>query len=117
MNKAIHLFVFMIVIAGCANEPIVDRRGVDESKYQQDLAECRSYASQVDTPGETAKSGAIGAAVGVAVGAIVGNSHDAKRGAGIGAVAGGGRGLNKAEHRKEKIMFRCLQGRGYRVLG
>jgi len=117
MNKAIHLFVFFIVMAGCASEPIVDRRGVDESKYQRDLADCRSYASQVDTAGETAKSGAIGAAVGVAVGAIVGNSHDAKRGAGIGAVAGGSRGFNKAEHRKEKIMFRCLQGRGYRVLG
>lgn len=117
MNKAIHLLVFLMVIAGCASEPIVDRRGVDESKYQQDLAECRSYAAQVDTTGETAKSGAIGAAVGVTVGAIVGNSHDAKRGAGLGAVAGGSRGFSKSEHRKEKIMFRCLQGRGYRVLG
>ena len=105
------------LIAGCASEPIVDRRGVDEAAYQRDLAECRGYASEVDTVGETVKDGAIGAAVGGIFGAIWGDSHTAGQGAGTGAVAGGGKGLTRAERRKEKVMYRCMQGRGYKVLG
>ncbi len=107
----------MLVLSGCANEPIVDRRGIDEATYEADLAGCRSYASQVDTAGETAKAGAIGAAIGASVGAIIGNSRDVEKGAGIGAVAGGTKGFSKAEHRKEKVMYPCLKSRGYQVLG
>ena len=105
------------LMMGCANEPIVDRRGVDEAQYQDDLVECHSYANQVDTAGETAKGGAIGVAVGASIGAIFGNSHDAERGAGTGALVGGAKGFRKAEHRKEKVLHRCMKSRGYRVFG
>jgi len=47
----------------------------------------------------------------------LGNSDDAEQGAGIGAVAGGAKGFRKAEHRKEKILYRCMETRGYRVFG
>lgn len=117
MKAAVVTIGTLAILVGCANEPIVDRRGVDEHKYQADLAECRSYAGQVDTVGETAKGGAIGAAIGASIGAIIGDSHDAEQGLGIGAIAGGSKGFSKAEHRKEKVMYRCMKARGYQVLG
>ena len=111
------VFLMSLVVTGCANDPIIDHRGVNEAAYQRDFAECQSYAREVDTVSETIKDGAIGAAVGGAVGAILGDGHDARRGAGVGAVAGGGKGLTKAEQRKERVLYRCLQGRGYKILG
>lgn len=117
MKAGVFSFGVLLFLTGCANDPIVDKRGVDESKYQADLAECRYYAGQVDTAGETAKAGAIGAAIGASIGAIIGDSRDVEQGVGIGAVAGGSKGFNKAEHRKEKVMYRCMKSRGYRVFG
>jgi outer membrane lipoprotein SlyB len=115
MRKILPLAV--LGLGACAHEPIIDRKGVDENAYQRDLAECRAYAAEVDTVGETVKSGAVGAAVGGAVGAILGNGHDARRGVGVGTVAGGGKGLTESERRKQRVMYRCMEGRGYRVLG
>jgi hypothetical protein len=115
--KTIPLLAVVTLAAGCASEPIVDQRGVDENAYQRDLAECRAYAAEVDTVGETLKGGAVGAAVGGVFGAIWGDRNMVERGAGTGAVAGGGQGLTEAEGRKEKVMYRCLRGRGYKVLG
>lgn len=104
-------------LAGCANDPIVDMRGVDAEKYGQDLAECEQYARQVNTGGEAAEQAAVGAVVGGAIGAILGDSHTAERTAGVGAVSGATRGAERAEHRKERVLHSCLRGRGYRVLG
>ena len=109
--------VSVVLLAGCASDPIIDRKGVDERAYQQDLAECRAYAAEVDTTSETIKGGAVGAAVLGTVGAIFGDSNRAERGAGAGAVLGGSRGMTEAEERKERILYRCMKGRGYRVLG
>lgn len=117
MIKTVMFISLPLLLMGCANEPIVDRRGVDEAQYQGDLAECRSYAHQVDTAGETAKAGAVGVAIGASVGAILGNSQDAEKGAGVGAVAGGTKGFRKAENRKEKVFYRCMKSRGYRIFG
>lgn len=111
------IFPGALLVIGCATEPIIDREGINEAAYQQDLAECRDYANEVNTPAETVKGGAIGAAVGTAVGAILGDRHEAGRGAGIGTVAGGGQGLTEAERRKKRILYRCMKGRGYRLLG
>ena len=111
------LAIAVLGLGACAHEPIVDRKGVDEAAYQRDLAECRTYAAEVDTVGETVKGGAVGAVVGGTVGAILGNGHDAGRGAGIGSVAGGGKGLTRSERRKQRVIYRCMEGRGYRVLG
>jgi len=117
LKKLTCVVVLIGLASGCANEPIVDRKGVNEARYQADLTECHSYANQVDTAGETAKHGAIGAAVGATVGAIIGNSSTVERGAGVGAVAGGTKGFTKAERRKQRVLYRCLEQRGYHVLG
>ena len=117
MKNILLVGMVAMVCAGCAHEPIVDRKGVNEIQYQADLSECRTYAEQVNTAGETAKHGAIGAAVGATVGAVIGNSDTAGRGAGVGAIAGGGKGFSKAEQRKQRVVYQCLRNRGYRVLG
>jgi len=114
MKNLIPLF---ILIAGCANDPIVDRGGHNEVEYKKDLAECRTYADEVSTLGEAAEHGAIGAVVGGVFGAVLGNGNAAQRGVGAGAVSGGTSGAVGAETRKERILYRCLKGRGYKVLG
>ena len=104
-------------LVGCVNEPIVDKRGVNPVQYEADLAECRAFADEVNTPAEVAEHGAIGAAVGGTLGAVFGNSRSAGKGAGGGAVIGGTKGADRAVQRKERVLFNCLRGRGYRVLG
>ena len=58
------------------DEPIIDRKGVDMSRYYADKAECEVYANEVRT-GEKVARGAVGGAV--VGGAIV-----------VGVVSGGG---------------------------
>lgn len=107
----------LVLLAGCANDPIVDMQGVDKREYRKDLAECREYAEQVKAGQEAAKGGAIGAVIGGAIGAAIGNSDTAERIAGAGAVSGASKGAARAEYRKERVVHNCLRGRGYKVLG
>ncbi len=111
------LLVGLLVLAGCANEPIVDTKGVNPAQYQQDLAECREYAARVDTGTAAATGAAVGAAVGGVLGAVIGDSDDAQRGAGVGAVSGGTNAALSAEERKRRVLYNCLRQRGYKVLG
>ena len=107
----------ILLLAGCAHDPIVDMQGVNQQQYRQDLYECRQYAQQVNTGQEVAKHAAVGAAVGGALGAIVGNHHTAREYGGIGAVTGSAKGARQAERRKQRVLYNCLRGRGYKVLG
>ncbi len=52
------LIVATALLAACTttDEIIIDRKGVDPAKYEQDLAECRAYSSEVKT-GEKAARG------------------------------------------------------------
>lgn len=114
-----------LVLAGCAQsyQPVVDMKGVDTAKYQQDLYECRQYAEQV-SPVERAAGGALlGAAGGAALGAITGglaSGVSAGSGAALGAATGGAvgagvGGVTGIEQQKQ-IIDNCLRGRGYNVL-
>lgn len=106
-----------LALAGCARDPvIVDTKGTDMARYQQDRAECESYADQVSTGAKTAKSAGFGAAVGAAIAAIFGDSKSVARGAGTGGVLGGARGVVEGEGEKDQVLRNCLRGRGYRVL-
>lgn len=110
-------------MTGCAgnrtfvDEPIIDRKGVDLSRYYADKAECEVYANEVRT-GEKVARGAIGGAVvGGAIGAIVNRGgNSAERGAGVGAVTGGVRGAQEGVRETERVVKQCLRGRGYKVL-
>lgn len=106
----------ILVLGACsgAQGPIIDTKGVDMSAYNQDLAECETYSTQVSTGKAVGKGAAGGAAVGAAVGAIAGGS--AGKGAGIGAVTGGAQSARISDREKAEVVRNCLRGRGYKVL-
>lgn len=107
----------LVVVAGCASSGsgiVIDKKGVDMSRYDQDLAECQEYAKEVES--KTGSSAAGGAVVGGAVGAIFGGSSGAARGAGAGAVVGTARGSSTTSHEKQTVVKNCLRNRGYKVL-
>ena len=110
-------------LTGCASnrpfvdEPIIDRKGVDMSRYYADKEECEAYADEVRTGEKVARGAVGGAVVGGAIGAIVNRGPDSTaRGAGVGAVTGGVRGAQEGVRETERVVKQCLRGRGYRVL-
>jgi len=114
----------ILALTGCATAytPVIDTKGIDMVKYQQDLSECRALSDQVDAAEDGATDALIGAGIGAAAGAALGAiSGDAgigaATGATLGAFGGGGAGTMNALDRKKNIMNNCLSGRGYKVLG
>ena len=94
------LFALALIfwVSGCASnrpfvdEPIIDRKGVDMSRFYVDKAECEAYANEVRT-GEKVVRGVLGGAVaGGAAGAILNRGPDSRSVVPAGAVAGGVRG-------------------------
>ena len=118
MKKSLIAMSAAVLVLGCTttDEIIIDRKGVDMARYEQDLAECRGYGSEVKTEEKAVRGAASGAVVGGAIGAVVGGSDDAAKGAGVGAITGGARGVSQGERQEVEVVKRCLRGRGYRVL-
>lgn len=111
------LAVAFALLGGCASDNvIVDTKGSDMTRYEQDRRECEAYADQVSTGKQAAKSAGFGAAIGAAIAALFGDSRAVVRGAGTGGVLGGAQGAVKGEGEKEQVLRNCLSGRGYRVL-
>ena len=113
------------ITSGCANgyrdyaapkQIIIDSKGVDMDAYYDDLGDCERYAQHVDVSAETTEGVVKGAVLGGVMGAVLGNHKTAERSAGAGAVLGGVKGNQRARHEQERIVRRCLSGRGYRVL-
>ncbi|HEX7007511.1 MAG TPA: glycine zipper family protein [Alphaproteobacteria bacterium] len=122
-TRSVVLSVVALALAACARsyEPIVDMKGVDQARYQQDLAECRAYAEQVSPAGEAAAGGLLGAGVGAALGAIVGAfgggaGSGAALGAGVGGVGGAASGGLRGASGQKQVIKNCLSRRGYAVL-
>lgn len=111
------------LVVGCAEtyRPIVDTKGADMSSYEQDLSECRGYASQV-SPAKSALGGAVlGGAAGGALGAVGGAftgrpGFNAARGAALGGTGGLLAGGYKGAQDQTHVVRNCMRGRGYRVL-
>ena len=123
MPRLLLFLLSTLILASCSsiedltgNNPIIDTQGVNVARYEADLLQCQNYADEVAIA-QKAGSGAVsGAVVGGVFGAVVGNSDTAKKGAGIGAVGGGARGVGEGIRERERVIKRCLIGRGYRVL-
>ena len=107
--------VATLAVASCAAQPnpIIDTKGVDMAAYRRDLAECTRYAGEVPMAAGAAKGAAAGGAYGAAVGSINGRAAE---GAGTGAISGAAWSLLEADREKQRIVKRCVAGRGYRVL-
>jgi outer membrane lipoprotein SlyB len=118
MKRWIVAALVLLPLGACTttDEIIIDRKGVDMSRYEQDLAECRGYSSEVKSGEKAARGAASGAVVGGLVGAVIDGGDGAARGAGVGAVTGGAKGVSRGEQEEVRVVKRCLSGRGYRVL-
>jgi uncharacterized protein YcfJ len=117
----ISLIVSAVLLTACAGaevRPIVDMSGVNEARYEKDLAECQDYAKQATGMGGTAAKGAgAGAVVGGLLGLVTGsNTTGIVQAAGAGAVIGGAGGAYKGNDSQEAVVKKCLVGRGYKVL-
>jgi outer membrane lipoprotein SlyB len=109
--------VFLIGCAGANYRPIVDNKGVDLNRYEADLSECQSYATQTAGAAQSAAAGAaVGAILGAAVAAAAGSSYDRDASARVGALSGAVGAGAGGERNQKNIINRCLTGRGYRVL-
>ena len=115
MKRLLSVIALVACTSACTttDEIIIDKQGVDMSRYDQDLAECKSYATEVQTGKKVAKGAASGAVVGGLIGAITG---DAGKAAGVGAVTGGAKGASEGSEDEVDVVKRCLRGRGYKVL-
>lgn len=111
-SSALMIVLSASLLAGCANDPIVNRTGVDEVTYQQDLNECEGYADQVKVAQKAGGGAAAGAAAGALIGVIVGAT---KRGAGVGAVQGGTAGTIDGVRERRRVVRNCLRDKGYSV--
>jgi hypothetical protein len=124
MNRFWVLLSVLLFITGCSNghrygapdRVIIDTLGVDPYQYEVDLADCEDYAAQVNVSERTAGGALEGAVVGGVIGAVLGNHETAERSAGAGAVLGGVKSNKRARYEQDRIVKRCLKGRGYRVL-
>jgi len=104
------------LVAACAQQPIIDTKGVNIAQYEQDKKECSAYAEQVSVAQKAGTGAVAGAAVGAVIGAAVGNSDTAARGAGIGAASGAAKGTGRGISEKQRVVRNCLRHRGYAVL-
>lgn len=123
MRELSLIFTLMLVNTACSsieeltgNKPIIDSQGVNLVQYGIDLDQCELYANDVAVAQKAGAGAVSGAVVGGVFGAVVGNSNTAQKGAGIGAVGGGARGVGEGIRERERVIKRCLIGRGYRVL-
>ena len=122
MSKLWASIAVVLFLTGCASgygQPdkiIVDTLGVDPYQYQVDLADCEEYAGQVDVADRTTEGTVEGGVVGAVLGAVLGDHNTAQRSAGAGAVLGGVKSNKSARHEGDRIVKRCLKGRGYKVL-
>lgn len=113
----------MLSLLGCAEmgsnvQPIIDTKGVNMNKYEQDLQECQSIATQqLGVVPVAVKGAGAGAAIGGLVGLVAGgNKTNIIRDAGVGAVIGSATGAHSGNESQEQVVKRCLIGRGYKVL-
>ena len=116
-------FSVISLLSGCAAttganyRPIIDSKGVDFNRYEADLRECQSFATQTASAAQSAAAGAIaGAVLGAALAAAAGGGYSRTSTARVGAVSGAvGAGV-EGERNQRTIINRCLAGRGYSVL-
>ena len=103
--------------SGANYRPIVDNKGVDQNRYESDLRECQSYATQTAGAADSAAAGAVaGALLGAVLAGAAGKNYSRSSSARVGAVSGAvGAGV-EGERNQRTIINRCLAGRGYRVL-
>lgn len=111
----------LLALTGCAttnygpnpNYSLIDPRGVNPYRYEQDFKECNALAEQTNTLASTIG----GALLGIAAGAVIGGAYGNQRGGmAAGSSMGGFYGSQSADNEKHMVLRRCLANRGYAVI-
>jgi outer membrane lipoprotein SlyB len=110
-----------LAVTACSYAPVVDKDGVNEAKYEKDLAACQSIADKADTTsgaaGQAATNTLVGTAIGALAGAITGNTRVGAIGGAAGGVTTGiTQGYQQSAQMSAEIVKKCLTKRGYSVL-
>ena len=127
--KLSFIAVLSLGISACATSganvvPVID--APNSPQLQADLGECQTLAAQYNSSdNDTALAAVVGAGLGALIGGTINNSYRRNRfsgnnalaGAAIGGAAGLGYGAYNSEDKKADIVYRCMAGRGYKVLG
>lgn len=109
---------------GANTVPIIDAQ--HNPQFNTDLAQCQALASQRAVLGDEALASAlVGAGFGALAGSSFGGRPFSNRGRGenalAGALAGGAAGTAvgafQGRQAQADIVYRCMAGRGYRILG
>lgn len=97
--------------------PIVDMQGVDPTRYQADLNDCRRYAGIIDR-NANAWGGALAGVIigGVLAAALGGDSRTIDQSASLGGLAGMSRAENTSAATQQRVLINCMAGRGYKTL-
>ena len=121
---ALSLGMSACATGGANAVPIID--APNSPQLQADLAQCQSLAAQYNgTGGDALAAAAVGAGLGALTGSSFGGRPFSNRGRGenalagalAGAAAGTGVGIFQAQGKQADIVYRCMAGRGYRILG
>jgi len=121
-TKIVAAILAASLLAGCASvpqqdQPVIDTKGVDPAKYAQDSADCNKFAG-VEDPTKRAMTGAVaGAIIGGILGVIIAGPRGAAFGAELGGLHGGVGGGAAGMVRQRMIVYNCMIGRGYHVIG
>lgn len=137
MRKIFSALILSLLVFSCSYEPILDEnqkyRMTPQDQIDEDVKQCKERADnhlkgrKLKRAGKQAvRSSATGAIVGGALGLFLGGSgralaRGAGIGAGVGAVAGAasvaGEGKLSKDQIKQRYVNRCLNEKGYSVLG
>lgn len=124
MRSILAISVLLLMTACVSSyQPVVDLKGRQTGQYQQDLFECQQLAQQSSPWAQSAETGLGGALLGAALGAVTGAflpGYSAGTGAAFGAATGGTVGVLGGAYQgvgeQQRIVDRCLRGRGYNVV-
>lgn len=107
------------LIQACASRiTVIDLANVDKGQLEQDMAECRDYADELDNDGRVAEAIVVGALfAGLSEFIFSGGDEDfARSSAFVGAIDGGLGASAELAHEKDELVKNCLSRRGYAVL-
>ena len=105
-----------LMLTACSQkpyEPIID--GPVSDTYEQDLAECRKISEQKKTTG--ANAAASGVSGGLWAGIFGGSTSDIVASVVVGSAIGAADESAQVKGIRDRLVFRCLRGRGHNVIG
>ena len=123
LSAAVAFSLSACATSGANTVPIIDAQ--NSPQLQADLAECQQFAAQRSVNGEVLSSALVGAGFGALAGSSFGGRPFSRRGRGenalagslAGAAAGSAVGVFQGQAAQADIVYRCMAGRGYNILG